>query len=1184
MYILGVECGKKNMHEAAKIHRAPSPGQTFSKKPLKAGNKPQIPLIYSYKLHFMATTYSFRISSKQNHQANYLNFPFSFSIFLKILNMKNQLLAAVLLFNCISIFAQQPDFNQNSSRSNNAKALLSGNENWNFGINSGASFGINSNEASLFRGNGLVTGLNGQYFFGPLGLEVNGGFINSKLNTSAINQFMIDRKFPQTSTVSTSPAQNAFLMLGPSFRLGSKAQLIASAKAGVFFNQSGGLIIGQQGALRPLYRFDAGTKNIFPGFNGSVSFSYPVGSTSSIVLSTDYLRSSSSIQLYDPQQGIDIPVEQKRTFQTVNAGISFIKSFEVKGPRDASTGQSSGRRSREAGSGLATGRRQYEPATDDGGDNERVVKTKTKSNQSNDRVHGDPHVDDKESIIDPENKRVVVKTKTKSNQSNDRTTQSCGPVTLKTTKPDGTVEEQTFSCPDDALQYQQKSGGMPNRISMNVTTPKQTHGATFGEKVNSGMQSGGSHIIAGRIIRSANENNIVTNRNHIGGAAAASYAATGLMVQPGVHANLYVRESNSGMATGKRTREAGSGLATGRRQYQPLFFDGLPQEDVCDPCLGQVKNNPLYEDKAGANNPLYSGKKHNGMEQDVDLGGKNGQGFTVHLVERTTGSVVATTTTNALGEYWFANVPDGNYSVVVLAIWASKKGYDYYKAMSDARVDIAGEVVVPDETWQHIIYGAARGKVSVQDISVVVADTDGDGQAEFFRANGRLTDGSTQDFTQSSAAKGGGAGKVSMQDFHFTLPASNQRGGGKVNVQDIHFTKRTGTNTYTAVATFSDGTTQDVTTMIDIKQSGAVLQINVQAGDVDGDGAPDLIWSPRSNIGISAQSAKVNVQDISFTKRTNQYIQNLPVLIGDVDGDGAEDLVIGNGKVSDFGMSRKGGGFQNGDIPNQDDYTNSVAGNPVGGLTIKGGKNPGGDSGRIYQRTANGNDPFQYDFPLAIPGSPIGGLSIKGGKNPGGNVQQRTTNSLGEFEFTNLEAGNYSFIIQTDYIINDGTDIDLTDEGTFLHTKTGVVKLTASQNSQSLRTNTGNEGTNSNTKAQDYNSSRSNKTASIASFNDLLDVLNELDRQLQTDNTPQTKAGVSTSRSNVRNLNTAIESIINDIENDNTTAAKQKMSNMNNQFAALQESLLKLGGRYTSLSNVLKTKHDTAKNAIGNIR
>jgi len=40
------------------------------------------------------------------------------------------------------------------------------------------------------------------------------------------------------------------------------------------------------------------------------------------------------------------------------------------------------------------------------------------------------------------------------------------------------------------------NNGMPNRISMNVTVPKQTQGATFGEKVNAGLHSaGGSYVV-----------------------------------------------------------------------------------------------------------------------------------------------------------------------------------------------------------------------------------------------------------------------------------------------------------------------------------------------------------------------------------------------------------------------------------------------------------------------------------------------------------------------------------------------------------------------------------------------------------------------------------------------------------------------------------------------------------------
>jgi len=41
------------------------------------------------------------------------------------------------------------------------------------------------------------------------------------------------------------------------------------------------------------------------------------------------------------------------------------------------------------------------------------------------------------------------------------------------------------------------NNGMPNRISMNVTVPKQTQGASFGEKVNAGLQAAGSALASG---------------------------------------------------------------------------------------------------------------------------------------------------------------------------------------------------------------------------------------------------------------------------------------------------------------------------------------------------------------------------------------------------------------------------------------------------------------------------------------------------------------------------------------------------------------------------------------------------------------------------------------------------------------------------------------------------------------
>ena len=1056
-------------------------------------------------------------------------------------------------------------FNQNSSRSNHTRSQ----DTWTFGFTSGPSVALKNTEEQLFRGNGFATALQGHYFLGPVGLGLNAGFVNSPLSTSSINRFITDRGLPQASTVTSTAAQNAFLLAGPSLRLGNRVQLIAGLKGGLFFNQGGSLVIGQQGALRPLYRFDAGNNAVQPGWNGTVAVSYPLGTTTALQLTADFLRSSTSIRLFDPQQGIDLATIQTRKTQVLTTGISFVKTFEAR--RVLPTVNK--RESSQTGLHEATHTLQ-----------QRVLKTKTNSNQSNDRAANEPNSEDV-SIIDPENKRVL-KTKTKSNQSNDRSTApSCGPVTTKTTHPDGTVEEHSFACPDDAVQYQRKAGDIPNRISMNVTTRKQTQGATSGENVNQGTPSSGSHLIAGRIVRTVKEEGIVTNRNLSGGsgAAAASYAATGLIVKPGVQTNFYIRESGSGMATGKRSGDAGSGLPAGTRSYQPLFTEGFPQGEVCNPCLGVVSN-PIYEEKNNkGNNPLYEKSRIIGKEQCDD---KN-LIVDVQLLDRTTGAVVATTTTNSCGEYWFANVPDGNYAVAIISVWLSRKGYDFYQAQSQSkmRVDIAGEVLLPHETWQHIIYGNSSGKVSVQDLSIVVADTDGDGMAEFFRASGTLTDGTIQDFTQSSVARGGGSGKVNVEDLHLAFPASNQRGGGgsgKVNVQDLHLMKRSGSASYQVVATFSDGKTQDVTAYVEVQQRGGVIQFSVQVADTDDDGAPDLIWSPRSNFGANAQSAKVNVQDLTITKKSDHVIQHLPVSIGDVDGDGTEDLVVGDPKVSDFGMSRWTGRLQNGDIPDQGNGTTQVAGNPIGGLNIKGGKNPGGDTSRVRTNPYTSN-PFLPEFPLAIPGNPIGGISIKGGKNPGGLLQQRTTNSFGEFEFPNLEPGNYRFTTEATYVINEVTAIDLNDEGTGIYTRSGYVKITASQNGQSLRTSsTG--GTQPETKARDYNSSRSNKTASIASFNDLLGVLNELDQQLQTDNLPQNKEGVSTSRSNVRNLRETVDAIITDIENDNTTAAQQKMNSLSRQVVTLQQSLQLLGSRYVTISNVLKTKHDTVKNSIQNVR
>ncbi|MBL8916498.1 MAG: hypothetical protein JNM17_37710 [Archangium sp.] len=80
---------------------------------------------------------------------------------------------------------------------------------------------------------------------------------------------------------------------------------------------------------------------------------------------------------------------------------------------------------------------------------------------------------------------------------------------------------------------------MPNRISMNVTTPKQTQGATFGEKVAGGLQAAGSVVsqgaqlvggaLPGGQVLSAAVSSVSALAGGGSGAAAASYAATGVV-------------------------------------------------------------------------------------------------------------------------------------------------------------------------------------------------------------------------------------------------------------------------------------------------------------------------------------------------------------------------------------------------------------------------------------------------------------------------------------------------------------------------------------------------------------------------------------------------------------------------------------------------------------------------------
>ncbi|MES2827226.1 MAG: hypothetical protein V4687_03695 [Bacteroidota bacterium] len=70
-------------------------------------------------------------------------------------------------------------------------------------------------------------------------------------------------------------------------------------------------------------------------------------------------------------------------------------------------------------------------------------------------------------------------------------------------------------------------------------------------------------------------------------------------------------------------------------------------------------------------------------------------------------------------------------------------------------------------------------------------------------------------------------------------------------------------------------------------------------------------------------------------------------------------------------------------------------------LTLSTGDNP------LYQEAGqSANNPISQ---RANPGTPIGGIIVKGGKNPGGNMLIIETNGNGELELRDLTPGTYTF-------------------------------------------------------------------------------------------------------------------------------------------------------------------------------
>jgi len=223
--------------------------------------------------------------------------------------------------------------------------------------------------------------------------------------------------------------------------------------------------------------------------------------------------------------------------------------------------------------------------------------------------------------------------------------------------------------------------------------------------------------------------------------------------------------------------------------------------------------------------------------------------------------------------------------------------------------------------------------------------------------------------------------------------------------------------------------------------------------------------TPNTSFGAKVQSSETSnpVYEDKGTKGVNPMFEQKSIQSdvtakqtqGKTFGEKAASGLQSEGNAVGQGASLLGGAMPQGKSISEKGLKRSDAmakpGSPIGGIVVKGGKNPGGNMNLVSNNNGEiilddlekGSYSFQMISPeqsqrksisskgvkrsaeaMAKPGSPIGGIVVKGGKNPGGNYIVLPTDGNGKVDFVVLEQGNYKLIVeeampQTDKSINE---------------------------------------------------------------------------------------------------------------------------------------------------------------------
>ncbi len=143
--------------------------------------------------------------------------------------------------------------------------------------------------------------------------------------------------------------------------------------------------------------------------------------------------------------------------------------------------------------------------------------------------------------------------------------------------------------------------------------------------------------------------------------------------------------------------------------------------------------------------------------------------------------------------------------------------------------------------------------------------------------------------------------------------------------------------------------------------------------------------------------SKAEAQDFNTTRsnRDNRLVTNPQT--GDTTTESNSSQAIG--QAQDFNTTR-----------NNRERGQLVTNPQTGDTTAANNPNQAIGQAQDFNTTRSNRERGQL---VINPGNPIGGIIVKGGKNPGGQMKNLVVDDQGNIRFEVLEAGNYKFIIQT---------------------------------------------------------------------------------------------------------------------------------------------------------------------------